>query len=424
METTENELRLIGSMLVDKEVIWKVINLVKPLDFKDDRLAKIYSAMVYIVNCGNTPNIDAVIAELEIRNQLEHITRTYIFNLIADITTGCNATLYANNVVKYSRYRRLKKAAENILNMEYSDDIYETAMSMIYETSKPPEGYGLKNMKEVANDILESMNTSNNRIMTGFSELDMITGGFRPSQMITIAARTGVGKTALATTIMANMCTNGNKVAFFSLEMDNNSIYRRLMSLKSGIPLYKIQDIDNVNKQISTVFAELAETPNLYLCDKANAGIHTIESELMRMKQLYGLDIAFIDYLQLIENSNYKISRYEQVSQISRKIKLLAKNLQIPIVALSQLSRSAADSDPKIHHLKESGAIEQDSDIVLLLIREAADISKLENICLEDRAKTQLQIAKHRNGPQGIINLIYRNKILKFDDEINIKTNK
>jgi replicative DNA helicase len=360
----------------------------------------------------------------------------YLHTLLSSVPTATNAGYYAEIVAEKATLRRLVQAGDRISQMGYGanegaagfagavDEVVDRAQAELYavgETRDRDDLTGVAELLEPAMDQVERVAADGGvvpgAVPTGLSELDEMLHGFQPGQMVIVAGRPGSGKTSLATGAAAHAAIRQHlPTAVFSLEMSKMELMMRLLAAEACIPLNNLRSgrmSDRDWSKLAGRSGEISEAP-LYIDDSPNLTVTEIRAKARRMKQRHGLALVVVDYLQLMTAGRRVESRQQEVSEFSRALKLLAKELEVPVVALSQLNRGPeqrVDKKPMLSDLRESGSLEQDSDVVLLVHRE-----DLYNPETPRAGEADLIVAKHRNGPTGTVSVIWQASMSKFVD--------
>lgn len=430
----EYENSLLGAILVEPEKFEKIKGLIVAKDFYDVRNQIVFQAIDDISEQGfaliePTP----IIKLLKNENNLEKIGGPhYLDHLISEAGLHQNIPNYIENIIEKARMRdviaELDYIKKEIDGKHLSaDDVLEHVESNIIANSRDSKVTDFKDAKSIIDDVLKEIELKlsgkiTSGIPTEFTQLDKATGGLHKGDFIIIAARPSMGKTAFALNLAANI-SKTKHVGIFSIEMSSKQLMNRILGFTGFIPTSKIQKpeylSDSENRKLSIATDKL-EKYNLYIDDTPGIKLAEIVWKSKRLKKNKGLDLIIIDYLQLISTGSSNENRQAEVSVISRTLKKLARELEIPIIALSQLSRKVEQRESKIpimSDLRESGAIEQDADIIAFLYREAYYASK-DNEALNQAQETKLIIGKHRNGPTGTIKLSFNPDYGLFLDEI------
>ena len=424
-QSIEAEQSVLGAMLIDKEAIAKVTEVLNADDFYREAHRVIFTAMLELYNKNEAVDLITVTDILRRDNKLEDIGGiAYITSLANIVLTAANVKYHADIVAEKSVLRQLVKVSTEIAAMGYeaNDEVgvlLDTAESRILEISNRKKKADFTPISAVLMDSVQSIEKLlNNKggltgIPTGFNDLDKLTSGLHPSDFIILAARPSMGKTALALNIVQNVALRAHKrvggdprsVAFFSLEMSKEQLVNRMLCAEANIDSQRLRIGEMSDKDWDALWAA---------CDTAGITVMDMRSRARRLKAEHGLDLIVVDYLQLMQGSgkrNTSGDRQQEVSEISRSLKALARELDVPVLALSQLSRGVEARQvkrPMLSDLRESGSLEQDADIVAFLYREDYYNPETEN------KHTELIIAKHRNGPVDTVNLFFHKQFTKF----------
>ncbi|MBR3002801.1 MAG: replicative DNA helicase [Clostridia bacterium] len=425
----EAEQAVIGSMLTDREAVSSAIEVLKENDFyrEDNRL--IYVAIVSLANRGEPIDIITVKAELEAMGKFDNVGGIeYLAELPDKVPTTANVSKYIKIVEEKSTIRELIKAANEIIELGYDttenvEDIVAGAEKKIFDTIQNKTKNSYAPIKDVLVDSFTQLEELYNRkqhvtgVPSGFTELDYRTAGFHGSELILIAARPAMGKSAFALNIATNAALKGNApVVIFSLEMSKEQMVNRILCSEAMVDSNKVR----TGKLEEDDWVKLAESigplseSEIYIDDTPGISITEIMSKCRKLKLEKNIGMVIIDYLQLIQGSNSRRngSREQEISEISRSLKILAKELNVPVIALSQLSRAVEqrpDHRPMLSDLRESGAIEQDADLVMFLYRD--DYYNPES---EKKDIAEVIIAKHRGGSTGTVDLLWLGSYTKF----------
>ncbi len=415
-------------MLLSKDAIADVVEVLQPEDFYRPAHQTVYETILDLYSRGEPADAVTVSAELQRRGELVRLGGApYLHTLIATVPTAANAAYYAEIVGEKAILRRLVEAGTRIVQLGYHgneggdvDDAVDRAQAAVYEVTErtTTENYTvLEELLQPTMDAIDAIASQGKAtgVPTGFADLDQVTNGLHPGQMIVVAARPGLGKSTLGLDF-ARSCSirNGMTSAFFSLEMSKSEIVMRLLSAEAQIRLADMRAgrmSDEDWTRMARRMSEISEAP-LYIDDSPNLTLTEIRAKARRMKQRNDLKLIILDYLQLMTSGRKVESRQQEVSEFSRQIKLLAKELEVPVVAMSQLNRGPeqrTDKRPMLADLRESGSIEQDADMVVLLHRPDA----FEND--DPRAgEADLILAKHRNGPTTTITVAHQLHYSRF----------
>lgn len=438
----EAEEAVIGSLLIDPDAILKVAVSLKPEDFFSETNRVIYQACLTLYQRNEVINQITVAHELMRQDKLEQIGgAAFLSHLISSVPTSLHVEYYAQIVSDTAVMRRLIAAAGRIeaLGYEASPDVEASlnkAEDILFQVRMKREPRDFVPIREALGQYFEEGGPSAApkkgeipHILTGFTALDDFLGGLQRSDLIVVAARPSLGKTSLALNIARNAAINQKAcVALCSLEMSRDAVVQRLLASESGVDSRKVR-LGRFSEQDEVKIMEasgiLSEAP-IYIDDSPQLRALDIRSKVRRLHFERSIDLIIIDYLQLIQGDGKNETRVQEISKITRALKILARELNVPILAVSQLSRAVewrASHVPQLADLRESGSIEQDADVVLFIYRDdmyfsAEEWSKLHDIEKEPypRGIADIIIAKHRNGPLGQIKLRFLGKIAKFDN--------
>ena len=422
------EQAIIGSMLTDKDAVIAAIEVLKEEDFYREDNRAIFSAIFNLYNRAEPIDIITVKSELESMGKFEQVGGLeYLAELPEKVPTTANATKYIKIVEEKSTLRNLIKTANEIIELGYNptedvEDIMEGAEKRIFDIMQDKNQKGYAPIKDVLVDSFTQLEELYNRkqhitgVPTGFTELDYKTAGFHGSDLILIAARPAMGKTAFALNIATNAAVKAHvPVAVFSLEMSKEQLVNRVLCSEAMVDSNKVRtgklDEDDWAKLASAI-GPLSEA-EIYIDDTPGISVTEIRTKCRKLKLEKNIGMVVIDYLQLVQGSNKRNgSREQEISEISRSLKILAKEIGVPVVALSQLSRAVEqrpDHRPMLSDLRESGAIEQDADIVMFLYRD-----DYYNQDSEKKDIAEVIIAKHRGGSTGTVELLWLGSYTKF----------
>lgn len=421
------EASVLGAMLLDKTAITTAVEIIHGDDFYYDSHKAIFEGILRLYNKNEPADMITLSDFLKKNGQLEAVGGyTYLGRLTSGTGAISNTEAYCHIIKEKSTLRSLIRAGGEIVNDAYQDDddvgaIIEKAEKSIFDITQDNQRNGLVDMSEVMVTTFDIMQKrSENKggltgLTTGFIDLDRKTSGLQKADLVLLAARPSMGKTALMVNISTNAALKGNaSVAMFSLEMSRNQLSQRILSSLCHVDLMKIISGDLTTEEWSKVIETMTYMNEMKISIDDTAGITPLEvkAKCRRLKAEKGLDLVVIDYLQLMEVGGRSESRQQEISSISRQLKGIAKELDVPVIALSQLSRAPeirADHRPILSDLRESGAIEQDADIVMFLYRD-----EYYNPDTEKQGLGELIIAKHRNGPTGTVELLFKNEYTKF----------
>lgn len=429
----EAESSVIGAMLIDNEAIMTVSELITGEDFYQKQMGIVYDTMVALYNEGKP--VEPVILHTSLREKgmpEEACSVELILRWMNQVFTSANIKYYADIVASKAVSRRLIRLNEEIANTCYagSENVRDTlaeAEKRVFELAQRDGGREFVPIRQVVIDVMKKVDAASRArgrvtgLETGFMDLDYKTSGLQPSDLVLIAARPSMGKTAFVLNLAQHMAfKRDHAVAIFSLEMSREQLVNRMLSLESHVDAQKIRTGRLTDEEWMNLVEGSANIANskLIIDDTPGISLPVLRSKCRRLKMEYDIKIVIIDYLQLMSGDNKynNASRQQEISDISRGLKALARELNVPVVALSQLSRAVEqrpDHRPMLSDLRESGAIEQDADVVMFLYREGyynRDLSEAEQRVAE------VIIAKQRNGPIGTVNLLWMPELTKFSD--------
>jgi len=427
-QNIEAEQAVLGAILLEPSALTTASEILIPEDFYRAAHQKIFRTMLQLSDRGEPVDLVTVTSELADANALEEVGGvSYLTELANAVPTAANVQYYAKIVEEKSILRRLIRTATSIAQDGYTredevEDVLNEAERKILEVSQRKNTTGFQNIKDVLVQAYDNIEMLHNRkgeitgIPTGFIELDRMTAGFQRSDFIIVAARPSVGKTAFALNIAQNVATRtGENVAIFSLEMGAQQLVMRMLCAEGNINAQNLRTGKLTPEDWGKLTMAMGSLSNagIFIDDTPNIRVSEIRAKCRRLKQEQGLGMVLIDYLQLIQGSGRnRENRQQEVSEISRSLKALARELDVPVIALSQLSRSVEqrqDKRPMMSDLRESGSIEQDADIVAFLYRD--DYYDKES---ENKNIIEIIIAKQRNGPVGTVQLAFVKEYNKF----------
>ncbi|MEK7643852.1 MAG: replicative DNA helicase [Patescibacteria group bacterium] len=429
----EAEMSLLGSILIDKDAMLKIADFLQPEDFYKRAHTDIYETMQELYSKGEPIDILTLSNRLEEKTLLERVGgRSYLVALSNATPTASHIKNYADIVTRKATLRKLITSAHEIGRLGY-DEERENMEEILDEAQKHIYGITERHIKQVFTPIRGILSDAFDRIdelhrekgklkgiATGFKQLDNLLAGLQKSDLIILAARPSVGKTSFALDIARNVAVREKvPVGIFSLEMSKEQFVDRMLCAEAGVDLWKMRTGNLSDKPDSDDFPRighamgvLSESP-IYIDDFPGNNVMQIRTKARRLKMEHGLGLIIIDYMQLMESHNNKHSenRVQEVAEMSRNLKAIARELNVPVLALSQLSRAVEQTKPaipKLAHLRESGSIEQDADVVLFIYRKAADRNyRIEDIPPDERYLAEIHIAKHRNGPTGMAKVFF-----------------
>ena len=424
------EMSLLGAILIDEEVLTDVMDKVKAEDFYEKRHQLVFAAILRLFEMHRPIDLLTLSDELEKKDELEAIGgSSYLNELTNYVPTAANASTYAELVAQRAVRRRLIKASGEIAEMAYKEDsntqeILERAEAELFSVSDTNLKQDLVSLEQILTesfDRMEELHRDRGKlrgVRTGWRDLDNMTAGLQRSDLIILAARPAMGKTTLVTNLAYNVAAKEHQsVLFFSLEMSKEQLVDRMLADAAGVDAWNIRTgnlSDDDFEKLSTAMGEMAEAP-IYIDDTPGLTVLEMRTKARRQAHVHPLGLIMVDYLQLMQGRSRggEFNRVQEISEISRGLKLIARELNVPVIALSQLSRAVESRNPPIPQLadlRESGSIEQDADIVQFIYRPGyynPDDPELANI-------TELHIAKHRNGPTGKVELYFHPERLRF----------
>lgn len=427
----ELERAILGSIIVYPELSELLLSKLKPEDFFIDKNRILFNVIFSIYSDGKTIDPAIIKIYLEKNGNYEKVGGLdYIIQLVDEAALPSIAPQIADTLREKRILRTLIQASQSIIQKAKSrpkdiDTLLEEAESLIFSITENKEITAYYPLSEVLKSTLSIINelakkdTVITGIPTGFYDIDRLTTGFHPGDLVVVAARPGMGKTSFGLSILHHLSiTKQIPTAFFSLEMSKEQIAMRLLGEETKIPLRKIrsgflsnQELDN----ITTAALKMMKSP-LYIDDTASISILDLKAKARRLKKEADIQLIVVDYLQLVSSGRRSESRQQEVAEVSRSLKALAKELSIPVIALAQLSRQAemrSDKRPQLADLRESGAIEQDADLVMFIHRP--EYYK-KNPSPQEEGLAEIIIAKQRNGPTGVVNLAFIKEITKFEN--------
>ena len=429
--STEAEQSVIGSMIMSRDAIIEASEIITGADFYQQQYGIVFEAMIELNDEGKA--VDLVTLQERLKEKdlpLEISSMEFVRDLLSAVPTSANVKYYAEIVAEKSMLRKLIKTTEEISNACYlgkekTQDILETTEKKIFDLVQNRGSQEFVPIRQVVLNAIEKIEKASRNqgsvtgIPTGFIDLDYKTSGFQPSDLILVAARPSMGKTAFVLNIAQYMAfRNDVTAAIFSLEMSKEQLVNRLLALESKVDSQNIRTGNLEDEEWAKLIegANIIGNSHLIIDDKPGISISELRSKCRKYKMEHNLGIIFIDYLQLMTGSGRSESRQQEISEISRSLKALARELNVPVVALSQLSRAVEqrpDHRPMLSDLRESGAIEQDADVVMFIYRD-----DYYNKDSENKNIAEIIIAKQRNGPIGTVNLVWMPNYTKF---VNMK---
>lgn len=437
-QNVEAEQYFLGCLLIDKDAIIKVVDMIGENDFYKDSHKIIFENIKDLYSRHEPIDILTLTNRLQEKGQLEKVGgRTAIAELSNAVATSSGVENYAKIIQRKATLRRLLSASSEISEIGYHED--EDIEKILDQAEQKLLNVSQKYLKNVftpidnllaeAFDRIDELHKQSGKLRgleTGYYDLDGLLAGLQKSDLIILAARPSVGKTSFALDIARQVAIkNKASVGIFSLEMGKEQLVDRMLCAQAGVSLWKMRtgklsdrEEDNDFANIGTAMGQLSEAP-IFIDDSASASIMEIRAKARRLQIEKKLDLIIIDYLQLMEGrGKYGDNRVQEVSEITRGLKSIARELDIPVLALSQLSRVVEQTKPavpKLSHLRESGSIEQDADIVMFIYRKAADRNyNIDELTDEERHSAEIHIAKHRNGPTGKVDLFFDENTVSY----------
>ena len=423
------EQSVLGSMLLSKDAIADVVDVIKGVDYYRPAHEVIHDAIIDLYGRGEPADPITVAAELVKRGELQRIGGApYLHTLSANVPIAANAGYYAEIVRDKAILRRLVEAGTRIASLGYAgegeiDDVVDSAQAEVYKVTDRRASVDYAPLSDIMSGVLDEIEAIGNReaglygVPTGFADLDDLTNGLHSGQMIIVAARPAMGKSTLALDFCRAASIHNNLTSvFFSLEMTRSEIMMRLLSAEAKVPLNHIRNgtmRDDDWEKLARKMGQVSGAP-MFIDDSPNMTMMEIRAKARRLKQRHDLKLIVIDYMQLMSSGKKVESRQLEVSEFSRNIKLLAKELECPIIALSQLNRGPeqrGDKRPMMSDLRESGSLEQDADMVILLHRD--DVYEKEST---RPGEADLIVAKHRNGPTRDLTVAFQGHYSRFVD--------
>jgi replicative DNA helicase len=427
----EAERSILGAILLDDKASLPVFEILKPQDFYLESHRKIFDCMVRLMNNSRPIDLVTLKEELQRANDLESVGgAAYLAGLTDYLPRALNIEHYAEIVRSKSTLRRLIQISSEIMARSYQDeepaqDILQHLEQAIFDIARQQFHTGFSSIAPIVSDVFKQIEELANRkapvtgLETGFVDLDRLTAGMHPANLIIVAARPGLGKTSLCLNIAEHVAIRKKKtVGIFSLEMSKEQLVKRLLCSEARIDAHRINtgflSKEDWNK-LSQASGDLSET-RIFIDDSATLTVPELRTKARRLSLEHGLDLLIVDYLQLMSGANQRYeNRTQEISQISRGLKAIAKELQLPLIAVSQLSRAIESRTgehrrPQLSDLRESGSIEQDADVVLFIHRE-----DMYNPTEENSGRAELIIGKQRNGPLGSVMLAFSKPFTRFD---------
>ncbi len=431
-QNLDAEKSLIGSILIDPNAMLKIADIIISEDFYKKAHEKIFESISELYAKNEPVDVLVLSNKLDEKGILESIGgRAYLAQLSNSVPTSSHAKHYAQIVKRKSTLRRLQDAGEQIIELAFGDEtdnidsVLDSAQQLLYGITQKYLKQNFEPIRSILSDTFERIDELHRDkgkmrgVPTGFTDLDSLLAGLQKSDLVILAARPSVGKTSFALDIARNAAVQSKiGVGVFSLEMSKEQLVDRMLCAQANINLWKMRngslsdspDSDDF-KKIGAAMGVLSEAP-IFIDDTAGANITQIRTKARRLKTEHDIGLIVIDYLQLMDSTGNKSdNRVQEVAEMSRGLKLLARELNIPLLVLSQLSRAVEQvkpAIPKLSHLRDSGSIEQDADVVIFLYRKSSDRNyRPEDITPQERSVAEIHVAKHRNGPVGMVKTFF-----------------
>jgi replicative DNA helicase len=418
---------VLGSMLLSRDAIAEVLEVLHEEDFYRPAHRTVFRSVLDLYSHGQAVDPITVAEELRRNGELADVGGApFVHTLLSTVPTAANAGYYARIVKEAGILRRLIDVGTRIVQLGYetpqdTERAVDFAESWVYQVAQGRVTEDYQSLREVLTGTLEAIERLHNDsreitgVATGFSDLDRLTSGLQPSNLIIVAARPAVGKSTLGLDIARNAAVRSSvPTVVFSLEMSKTELVQRLMCAECSVDMQRLRTgrmEDSDWTRLTRSLGKLAEAP-LFIDDSAALTMMELRAKCRRLKQRHGLGLVIVDYLQLMQPSKRVESRQQEVSEISRSLKLLAKELAVPVIAISQLSRQTearSDKKPMLSDLRESGALEQDADMVMFIYRE--DLYDSES---PRKGEADLIVAKHRNGPTDTVTVTFQGQYSRF----------
>ena len=428
-QNIEAEIAALGSMLMGEDAISKAIELLDETCFYKDAHRKIFNSIINLYNKNNAVDIVTLIEELKKNGSLEDIGGpSYITAVVNSVPTSANILHYAKIVKQKAILRHLITTATQIVQESYEpdsdvDELLDRAEKLIFEIASKKIESNVVHIKELIKDSIEKIDALSQRkehitgLATGFYEFDIATAGLQQSDLIVIAGRPSMGKSAFATCIAEHVgIIQKIPLVFFSLEMSKEQLTQRMLCSHARVNAHKVRTgflSQSDWPRLTNAAGKLSEAP-IFIDDTPALSLLELRAKARRFKSQYGIQLIIVDYMQLMRGPQKAENRQQEISEISRSLKALARELSVPLIAISQLSRAVEqrqDHKPQLSDLRESGAIEQDADVVALLLRE-----EYYNETEENRGVAEVNIAKQRNGPTMTMRLAFISEYARFDN--------
>jgi replicative DNA helicase len=428
-QNVEAEMAVLGSMLIEDTAIADALEVVEPACFYNNANRKIFESILKLYGANKAVDMVTLTEELKRTSDLDAVGGvTYITNLTAVVPTAANIKHYAEIVKEKSILRNLISTATHIITESYDsegdvDKILDRAERSIFEISNKKVDSNFAHVREIIKDSIETIDRLYQKkahvtgIATGFSDFDSLTAGLHPSDLIIFAGRPSMGKSAFMTSIAEHVGVNGNTpLVLFSLEMSKEQLVQRMLCSNARVNAHNVRTgflSQSDWPRLTNAAGRLSEAP-IFIDDSPGLSVLELRAKARRLKSQHDIQLIIVDYLQLMQGLPGSENRQQEISEISRSLKALARELRVPLIAISQLSRAVEtrqDHRPQLSDLRESGAIEQDADVVGLLLRE-----EYYNPTEENKGTGEMIIAKQRNGPVGSVKLAFLKEFARFEN--------
>jgi replicative DNA helicase len=422
----EAEESVLGSMLLSQEAITDVSEILTPADFYKESHGIIFQTALSLFASGEPVDPVTMAESLRAQGNLEKVgDRSYILNLMSSVPTPANARYYAEAVARLATYRRLISAAGKVAAVGYRApeelaEALDEAEDVVFNVAQRERRESIKPIKELMESTFEDLEkiaegTMETGIRTGFTDLDELTTGLQPSDLIIIAARPSMGKTSLALNIADYVAVEEQvPVAIFSLEMSASEVTKRMLCSRARVNSQKLKASfkdDDIGQRLSEAAGELTSA-SIFIDDNADIGIMELRSKVRRLKAQHEIGLVIVDYIQLMGSDRRQENRVQEIASISRGLKIIGRDFDLPVIAVSQLSREPEkhNREPILSDLRESGAIEQDADLIVFIHREEVRDSENDEV----KGRANVKVAKHRNGPIGPVRLTFQAQFARF----------
>ena len=425
----EAEQSVLGALLIDRDAIIRIASFLRPADFYRAAHVYVFEAVLSLYNRREPADLVTLVDELTRHDRLDAVGgESYLVELLAATPTSVHVEYYARIVARTAVRRRLIDAGGEIVRIGYDDseeieEALDRAERQLFDVSQRRSERDFRSMREILEEYFDRLDTLHQHkgtvvgVPTGFADLDKLTGGLQKSDLIIIAARPSVGKSALGLGMAYNAAVHHQRtIGLFVLEMSAEQIVQRILSMETGVDSHRLRlglIDDSEWNSVVRAFGRLSEAP-IFVDDTASVTLMDVRSKARRLHAEFGLDLIIIDYLQLMTGGRRSENRVQEISEISRGLKGLARELDVPVVALAQLSRAVESRQshvPMLSDLRESGSIEQDADVVMFIYRE-----EIYDPDTDRKGITDLIVSKHRNGPVGTVHLRFFDRTARFAD--------